>query len=580
MNGVFNIVFIQVLRKNFLFVCIILSLLCSITSADTHYASSLGSNEPPYTSWTTAAHDIQDAINAASPGDVIVIDDEIWNISTTLQFDLPAGSYELRSRSNNPEICILDGQGKFRIMQITHPGVTVTIRGITFCNSKVTVYSGGALMVGSKAGDVRLYNCIFKKNISANPDGSTAGGAIFVDRPLNNKRKIEIYNCKFLENEANGIFSGRGGAIYIHEGNEAIIANCFFKANATNSTDDGEGSCLYIRGIANIKWCIFENHSGHDVHGTVISYGDNAFVTIEDSIFDSNNARWGGGFYTSQGGFGHLKRCVFINNYATDLGGAIYAGGWGDLIVESSLFISNVCGGDVAFNGGGGAAYCHLHGPLATRDKTDKFLNCTFVDNDCEAPDCVDCIYARKAGSSIYNITVNVKNCIIKGGDAEKIGGPGTASLVVSYCNIEGGYSGPGNIDLDPKFVNPLANDFHLQPTSPCIDAGTSNGTPEIDLDGNCRYDDPNVENSGAGMYPYYDIGAYEFFPVCNGDVDNDGDVDGSDLAVFASDYGRTNCCEFGIPCEGNFDDDCDVDDSDLAIFTSDFGRTYCPKCP
>lgn len=30
--------------------------------------------------------------------------------------------------------------------------------------------------------------------------------------------------------------------------------------------------------------------------------------------------------------------------------------------------------------------------------------------------------------------------------------------------------------------------------------------------------------------------------PECEGDFDLDGDVDGSDLAVFAADFGRTDC--------------------------------------
>ena len=64
--------------------------------------------------------------------------------------------------------------------------------------------------------------------------------------------------------------------------------------------------------------------------------------------------------------------------------------------------------------------------------------------------------------------------------------------------------------------------------------------------------------------------------PECKGDFDLDGDVDGSDLAVFAADFGRTDC-DTGDPCEGDFDKDGDVDGSDLAVFASDFGRTDCP---
>jgi hypothetical protein len=63
----------------------------------------------------------------------------------------------------------------------------------------------------------------------------------------------------------------------------------------------------------------------------------------------------------------------------------------------------------------------------------------------------------------------------------------------------------------------------------------------------------------------------------CKGDFDGDGDVDKNDLAIFAADFGRTNCSS-GFPCKGDFDGDGDVDGTDLAIFSSEFGRTDCPR--
>ena len=63
----------------------------------------------------------------------------------------------------------------------------------------------------------------------------------------------------------------------------------------------------------------------------------------------------------------------------------------------------------------------------------------------------------------------------------------------------------------------------------------------------------------------------------CQGDLDGDCDVDGSDLAVFAADFGRTDC-DTGEECEGDFDRNNDVDHSDLAVFAADFGRTDFPE--
>ena len=54
-----------------------------------------------------------------------------------------------------------------------------------------------------------------------------------------------------------------------------------------------------------------------------------------------------------------------------------------------------------------------------------------------------------------------------------------SANASVNYCDVEGGYTGTGNIDMDPLFRDAANNDFHLMSTvcgnsfnSPCIDAG------------------------------------------------------------------------------------------------------------
>ena len=61
--------------------------------------------------------------------------------------------------------------------------------------------------------------------------------------------------------------------------------------------------------------------------------------------------------------------------------------------------------------------------------------------------------------------------------------------------------------------------------------------------------------------------------PPCEGDFDDDGDVDEDDLAVFAANLGRNDCS----PCDGDFDGDGDVDAIDLLKFVDHYGRTDCP---
>ena len=69
------------------------------------------------------------------------------------------------------------------------------------------------------------------------------------------------------------------------------------------------------------------------------------------------------------------------------------------------------------------------------------------------------------------------------------------------------------------------------------------------------------------------------FLNTCEGDFDNDGDVDGSDLAIFAADFGQTDCSLENC-CNADFDTDNDVDGSDLAVFVADFGTTDCFNPP
>ena len=62
-----------------------------------------------------------------------------------------------------------------------------------------------------------------------------------------------------------------------------------------------------------------------------------------------------------------------------------------------------------------------------------------------------------------------------------------------------------GNISADPLFVNPAANDYHLQAGSPAIDRGTNVAVSARDLAGQPRITDGDGDGSLV-----IDMGAFE----------------------------------------------------------------------
>ena len=96
-----------------------------------------------------------------------------------------------------------------------------------------------------------------------------------------------------------------------------------------------------------------------------------------------------------------------------------------------------------------------------------RVVNCTFFDN-----------FADIVGGAISNSDSGsiITNSIFWGNEASaasSIYSLGTPPQV-TYCNVEGGYPGTGNIDVNPLFISPELNDFRLQYASQCIDVGNN----------------------------------------------------------------------------------------------------------
>lgn len=208
--------------------------------------------------------------------------------------------------------------------------------------------------------------------------------------------------------------------------------------------------------------------------GSVVTIGPDggSNVQLKGFTIQNGSAENGGGIYCIDSS-PIISNCTIKNNYSEEDGGGIYCR-------DSSPTINNCIIFDNSSNYYGGGVYCDGSTSLT-------LTNCTIVNNR-----------ARYSGGSIgsyYGSGITITNCILWGNGDMYFSYPAT------YSNIESERSGKGNICADPLFVNPNGGDYRLQCGSPCIDAGTSEGAPHIDIDENTR-------PFGSG----YDMGAYESF--------------------------------------------------------------------
>jgi hypothetical protein len=161
-----------------------------------------------------------------------------------------------------------------------------------------------------------------------------------------------------------------------------------------------------------------------------------------------------------------LVNCTITNNTAGWAGGILSSKATNCLIANNS-----------ATNYGGGSGYSTL-------------VNCTVSGNVLQTG------YGGTGGGSSHD---TLMNCIVYNNIAPT--GSNYYSGTMTYCCTAPLAGGSGNFTSAPSFVNPGANDFHLQSNSPCINSG-DNGfvTSSTDLDGNARV-------VGGAV----DMGAYEF---------------------------------------------------------------------
>ncbi len=260
---------------------------------------------------------------------------------------------------------------------------------------------------------------------------------------------LTVQNCMIKGNTAEG-YSGGGGIF--GNGGALTVTGCTFSGNAAvDKSNNGSGGGIYSGGMATVTSCTFVGNSAGDGGGGIYnSVSSNAPITVTNCLFTGNTANTGGGVFNVTRTNGYLitvTNCTLTGNAAkSGAGGGIY--------------------NFITFGGTGGIS--HLPNGNSTANNGPITLTNDIVYGD--------------TGGEIANDASSISNA------------------TATSCDVQGGYSGTGNIDADPRFVYP-PTDLHLRPGSPCLGAGTSTGAPTTDKDGNTRPNPPS-------------IGAYEIAPA------------------------------------------------------------------
>ncbi|MFI5211573.1 MAG: T9SS type A sorting domain-containing protein [Ignavibacteria bacterium] len=260
----------------------------------------------------------------------------------------------------------------------------------------------------------------------------------------------------------------------------------------------------------------------------IISSGEDSTTVLQGfTLTGGTGTRWNdehaiGNYYREGGGIliqyssPVIQNNIIRNNQAINTSGSVSAGGGGIRMGDSNPKVLNniimqnqgiygpgivmnysggtfknniVClnSGGQSFNGGG-AFWILSNSPAGPR----ILENNTIMNNSAAT---------GTGGVLCISSTVTISNNIIRGntspGNTQVLGG-GT----VTYCNIQNGFAGTGNISSDPLFAD---SNYILQTGSPCVDAG----------DSSIVYNDPQDPNNiQMALYPSRgglrnDMGAY-----------------------------------------------------------------------
>ena len=281
----------------------------------------------PYLDWSTAATNIQDAVDAAVAGDLVVVSNGVYSVGGRAVYGAATNRVVIDKAIavhsvNGPLPTIIKGGGSslqlqggptIRCVYLTNGaaliGLTLTNGGTISSTNLYLEASGGGVWCESSSAVVS--NCVLAGNVAVRFGGGAFGGTLIGCLLTNNTASQGggacsnvLLNCTLTRNSASfqNLNTG-GGAIY------STLSNCLLVAN--NCIGGGGGAS-----VSTLSSCVLSNNTAG--YGGGVCQG-----VVNNSLIASNRAGvYGGGAYSSG-----LFNCVLKNNLAARSGGAAYSSG-------------------------------------------------------------------------------------------------------------------------------------------------------------------------------------------------------------------------------------------------------------
>jgi hypothetical protein len=312
---------------------------------------------------------------------------------------------------------------------------------------------------------------LFMLGVTANLTGlrvwwnsANSGGGMYVGHATSQRTVLTL-------NDISGNSAGLGGGLNVYNADRLeIIGNLI---NGNTATRYG-GGAAFSQSAGLFQWNIVNNNRARLSGGGVDVFSGSPGLTLAGNWFEGNTASQGGGLALETGAVPRVDANTVVNNTAT-VGGGLFFYQAGAATIVNNIVARNVSTAPLATGG------------IQINESPIRLINNTIAANE------DDGVWFTAAEGVV------IVNNIIEGhaGDGIERYNHDTTNYTADYNDLFGNSraytgltAGAHDMAVNPQFVaagTDLGAYYHIQPSSPVSETGSTAWAPQRDIDGEVR---------------------------------------------------------------------------------------------